>query len=60
MDTIWYIVKVMPGKERSLTEDFNKQILQEKIKNIIRFTSDIDIINQLVIKVNKLFVKRRV
>ena len=34
MDTIWYIVKVMPGKERSLTEDFNKQISQEKIKNI--------------------------
>ena len=29
---------------------------KDNIKNIIRFTSDIDIINQLVIKVNKIVI----
>lgn len=37
METNWYVVKVLPGKERSLTEDFNKQISLGKINNIIRF-----------------------
>ena len=26
MNTAWYVVKVLPGKERSLTEQFNKDI----------------------------------
>jgi transcriptional antiterminator NusG len=33
----WYILKVMPGKERSLNEDFNKQISLGKIDYIERF-----------------------
>lgn len=34
---LWYVVKVMPGKERSLNEEFNKQISLGKIKFIERF-----------------------
>ena len=37
METNWYVVKVLPGKERTLTEQFNKEILLGKIKNINRF-----------------------
>lgn len=37
MKTSWYVVKVLPGKERSLSEQFNKDIEQERIKNITRF-----------------------
>jgi len=37
METNWYVVKVLPGKERSLTEQFNKEISLGKIKNINRF-----------------------
>jgi len=37
METSWYVVKVLPGKERSLTEQFNKEISLGKIKNIARF-----------------------
>lgn len=33
----WYVVKVMPGKERSLNEEFNKQISLGKINFIERF-----------------------
>ena len=33
----WYIIKVLPGKERQLTEHFNQEILSGKLKNIIRF-----------------------
>jgi transcriptional antiterminator NusG len=37
METNWYVVKVLPGKERTLTEQFNKEISLGKIKNINRF-----------------------
>lgn len=37
MNTSWYVVKVLPGKERQLTEQFNQQIGLGRIKNIIRF-----------------------
>lgn len=37
METKWYVVKVLPGKERSLTEQFNKEISLGRIKNIARF-----------------------
>jgi transcriptional antiterminator NusG len=33
----WYVIKVMPGKERSLNEEFNKQISLGKIGYIERF-----------------------
>lgn len=37
MNTNWYIIKVLPGKERILEDEFNKQINQGKIKDIVRF-----------------------
>ena len=37
MNTQWYVVKVLPGKERKITEHFNKEISLGKIKNIERF-----------------------
>jgi len=37
MESNWYVVKVLPGKERTLTEQFNKEIGLGKIKNISRF-----------------------
>jgi transcriptional antiterminator NusG len=37
MDTYWYVVKVVPGKERKLAEQFNKEISLGNIKNIQRF-----------------------
>jgi len=37
MESNWYVVKVLPGKERTLNEDFNKQISLGKLKNITRF-----------------------
>lgn len=37
MDNFWYIIKVLPGKERQLSEQFNQQITLNKIKNINRF-----------------------
>lgn len=37
MELSWYVVKVLPGKERLLTEEFNRQISLGKIKNINRF-----------------------
>lgn len=58
METTWYIVKVMPGKERSLTEDFNKQISQEKIKNIIRFVCPTE--KEFVIVKNKKVLREKV
>lgn len=37
METNWYVVKVMPGKERTLNEEFNKRISMGKMDNITRF-----------------------
>jgi transcriptional antiterminator NusG len=37
MESNWYVVKVLPGKERTLAEQFNKEIGLGKIKNITRF-----------------------
>ena len=37
MNTAWYVVKVLPGKERSLNEQFNKDIELGRIPNIVRF-----------------------
>lgn len=42
METNWYVVKVLPGKERLLTEQFNKEISLGKIKNINRFICPIE------------------
>jgi len=37
METQWYVVKVLPGKERMLKDEFNKQIELGKIKIVNRF-----------------------
>jgi len=37
MQTYWYVLKVIPGKERQLTEQFNQQISLGRINNIKRF-----------------------
>jgi transcriptional antiterminator NusG len=37
MEAYWYIVKVLPGKERQLNESFNQEISSGKINNIKRF-----------------------
>ncbi len=37
MNTFWYLVKVLPGKERQLSDEFNRQISLEKLKNVNRF-----------------------
>jgi len=35
--SVWYVIKVIPGKERLLNDEFNEQIRSGKIKNIKRF-----------------------
>jgi transcriptional antiterminator NusG len=42
METYWYVVKVLPGKERKLCDSFNKEITMGNIKNIIRFVCPIE------------------
>ena len=37
MESHWYVMKVLPGKERQLNEHFNQQINMGRIKNISRF-----------------------
>lgn len=37
MQSHWYVLKVIPGKERQLTEQFNQQIGLGRITNIKRF-----------------------
>jgi transcriptional antiterminator NusG len=37
MESVWYVLKVLPGKERSLNEEFNRQIGIGHINNIVRF-----------------------
>ena len=39
METKWYILKVLPGKERTVCEQLNLQISLGNIKNVIRFIS---------------------
>ena len=42
MDSKWYVVKVMPGKERQLSEQFNTQLSMGKITFIERFVCPMD------------------
>lgn len=48
MDTFWYVVKVLPGKERILNEQFNTEIAMGKIRNIIRFICPTEKENRVV------------
>jgi transcriptional antiterminator NusG len=42
MSTRWYVLKVLSGKERQLTEQLNQQISLGKIKNIQRFVCPLE------------------
>lgn len=58
MESYWYVVKVLPGKERKLCEQFNKDIEQERIKNIVRFVCPLE--KETVLVRNKRVVKEKV
>jgi transcriptional antiterminator NusG len=58
MDVYWYVVKVLPGKERKLTEQFNKEITLGNIKNIKRFICPLE--RETVIVKNKRVVREKV
>lgn len=58
MQSHWYVVKVLPGKERILKEEFNKQISQGKINNITRFVCPTE--RELKIVKNKKVVREKV
>lgn len=58
MSTEWYVVKVMPGKERSLNEQFNKEIELNKIKNILRFVCPTE--KNLIVVKNKKVLREKV
>ena len=58
MESNWYVVKVLPGKERILKDDFNKQILQGKINNIERFVCPTE--RELKVVKNKKVVREKV
>ena len=58
MSTAWYVVKVLPGKERSLTEQFNKDIGMNRISNIMRFICPTE--KEFVIVKNKKVIREKV
>lgn len=58
MKTSWYVVKVLPGKERQLTEQYNKEISLGSIKNILRFVCPLE--KNLVVVKNKKVIREKV
>ena len=58
MESHWYVVKVLPGKERSLAEQFNKEISLGKINNIVRFICPTE--KEFVIVKNKKVIREKV
>jgi transcriptional antiterminator NusG len=58
MNTAWYVVKVLPGKERSLTEQFNKDIGIGRISNIMRFICPTE--KEFVVVKNKKVIREKV
>lgn len=58
MQNNWYVVKVLPGKERQLTEQYNKEISLGKIPNIIRFVCPLE--KNLVVVKNKKVLREKV
>lgn len=47
----WYVVKVLPGKERQIEEHFNKEILTGELKYIKRFVCPVE--KNIIIVKNK-------
>jgi transcriptional antiterminator NusG len=58
MSTSWYVVKVLPCKERQLTEQYNKEISLGSIKNILRFVCPLE--KNLVVVKNKKVIREKV
>jgi len=58
MNTAWYVVKVLPGKERSLNEQFNKDIGLGRISNINRFVCPTE--KEFVVVKNKKTLREKV
>lgn len=58
MQNNWYLVKVLPGKERQLTEQYNKEISLGKITNILRFVCPLE--KNLVVVKNKKVTREKV
>ena len=58
MESAWYVVKVLPGKERQLTEQYNKEISLGSIKNILRFVCPLE--KNLVVVKNKKVIREKV
>ena len=58
MNTAWYVVKVLPGKERSLTEQFNKDIGLGRINKIVRFVCPTE--KEFVVVKNKKVIREKV
>lgn len=42
MESYWYVIKVLPGKERKLCEQFNKEITSGKLRRIKRFVCPLE------------------
>lgn len=58
METNWYLVKVLPGKERTLAEEFNKHITLGKMNNINRFVCPTE--KNFVVVKNKKVLREKV
>lgn len=58
MDSFWYVLKVLPGKERQLNDQFNQQINLGKVKNIKRFVCPTE--HELVTQRNKKILREKV
>jgi len=58
MATYWYLVKVLPGKERQLMEQFNTEIELGDIKSIKRFVCPLE--KQYKMIKNKRVIRERV
>jgi len=58
METTWYVVKVLPGKERQLNEQFNQQISLGRIRNITRFICPTE--KEFIVVKNKKVLREKV
>ncbi len=58
MNSNWYLVKVLPGKERSLADEYNRQISLGKMNNIKRFVCPTE--KHMVVVRNKKSIREKV
>jgi len=58
MNSNWYLVKVLPGKERSLADEYNRQISLGKMSNIKRFVCPTE--KHMVVVRNKKAIREKV